>query len=71
MKNDKSSQKSRTMLDQEVGSMEDKKTNEDFNNEHPKHTESGLTDENLASMKMEMGTNGKQAIDKKNVRAKK
>jgi len=35
--------KPRTMLDQEVGSMEDIKTNEDFNNEHPDHDENGLT----------------------------
>jgi hypothetical protein len=43
MKNNKSSNKPRTMLDQEVGSMQDKKTNEDFNNEHPDHDENGLT----------------------------
>jgi hypothetical protein len=30
------------MLDQEVGSMIDKKTNEDFNNEHPDHDENGI-----------------------------
>jgi hypothetical protein len=41
-KNDQSSKKPRTMLDQEVGSMIDKKTNEDFNNEHPDHDENGL-----------------------------
>lgn len=40
-KNDQNSQKPPTMLDQEVGSMEDKKTNEDFNHGHPNHT--GLT----------------------------
>jgi hypothetical protein len=40
-KNDQSSKKPRTMLDQEVGSMEDIKTNEDFNNEHPDHDENG------------------------------
>jgi hypothetical protein len=43
MKNNKSSNKPRTMLDQEVGSMQDKKTNEDFNNEHPDHDDAGLT----------------------------
>jgi hypothetical protein len=37
------SKKRRTMLDQEVGSMQDKKTNEDFNNEHPDHDDAGLT----------------------------
>ena len=37
-----SSKKPRTMLDQEVGSMEDIKTNQDFNNEHPDHDENGL-----------------------------
>ena len=41
-KNDPRNKKPRTMLDQEVGSMEDKKTNEDFNNEHPDHHETGL-----------------------------
>jgi len=41
-KNDRS-KKPRTMLDQEVGSMEDIKTNEDFNNQHPDHDENGLT----------------------------
>jgi hypothetical protein len=41
-KNDQSSKKTRTMLDQEAGSMIDKKTNEDFNNEHPDHDETGL-----------------------------
>ncbi len=45
-KNDQRRKKPRTMLDQEVGSMEDKKTNEDFNNEHPDHDESGLIREN-------------------------
>ncbi|MCY7409373.1 MAG: hypothetical protein LH473_03810 [Chitinophagales bacterium] len=69
-KNDKSSKKPRTMLDQAVGSMEDKKTNEDFNNQHPKHTESGLINENLDSGDKKMGTKGKQAIDKKIVEAK-
>lgn len=42
VKKDKSVNKPRTMLDQEVGSMEDIKTNEDFNNEHPNHDENGL-----------------------------
>ena len=41
-KNDQSGKKPRTMLDQEIGSMDDKKTNEDFNNEHPDHDENGL-----------------------------
>ncbi len=45
-KNDQSSQKPRTMLGQEVGSMIDKKTNEDFNNEHPDHDEAGLIKDN-------------------------
>ena len=31
------------MLDQEVGSMIDKKTNEDFNSVDPDHYENGLT----------------------------
>ena len=30
------------MLDQVVGSMEDKKTNEDFNSVHPDHDDTGL-----------------------------
>ncbi len=37
-----SSKKPRTMLDQEVGSMLDIKTNQDFNNEHPDHDKNGL-----------------------------
>lgn len=41
-KKDQSSKKPRTMLDQVVGSMLDKKTNQDFNNEHPDHDENGL-----------------------------
>ena len=41
-KNDQSSKKPRTMLDQEVGSLEDKKANEDFNNKHPYHDDAGL-----------------------------
>jgi peptide methionine sulfoxide reductase MsrB len=45
-KNDQSSKKPRTMLDQEVGSMIDKKTNEDFNNEHPDHDENGIFKDN-------------------------
>lgn len=45
-KNAQSSKKPRTMLDQEVGSMEDKKTNEDFNNEHPDHNDNGLIKDN-------------------------
>lgn len=40
-KNDPSGKKPQTMLDQEVGSMQDRKTNEDFNNEHPDHDEAG------------------------------
>ncbi len=39
---EKSSKKPRTMLDQVVGSMQDIKTNQDFNNEHPDHDENGL-----------------------------
>ncbi len=35
IKNDQSSNKPRTMFDLEVSSMEDLKTHEDFNNEHP------------------------------------
>ncbi len=30
------------MLDQEVGSLEDKKTNGDFKNEHPNQDDAGL-----------------------------
>lgn len=45
-KNDQNNEKPLTMLDQEVGSMEDIKTNEDFNNEHPAHDENGLTNGN-------------------------
>ncbi len=41
-KNDQNRKKPRTMLGQEVGSMLDKKTNQDFNNEHPNHDENGL-----------------------------
>ena len=35
-------QNSQSMLGQKTGSMLDKKTNEDFNNEHPNHSDSGL-----------------------------
>ena len=45
-KNDPSSKEPRTMLDQVVGSMQDIKTNEDFNNEHPAHDENGLINVN-------------------------
>jgi hypothetical protein len=30
------------MLDREVDIMEDKKTNDDFNNKHPDHDDTGL-----------------------------
>lgn len=42
-KNDQSSQNSNSMLGQKTGSMLDLKTNEDFNNEHPDHNDTGLT----------------------------
>lgn len=46
-KNDQSSKKPRTMLDQKKGSMEDIKTHEDFNNQHPNDLdENGLTQGN-------------------------
>lgn len=56
-KNDPSSKKPQTMLHQEVGSMQDRKTNEDFNNEHPDHDEAG-------SMKGDSGMN--EELTKKN-----
>lgn len=42
-----SRKKPRTNLGQVVGSMEDIKTNQDFNNEHPEHDENGLKEANL------------------------
>ena len=41
-KNDQSSNKPRTMFDLEVGSMEDLKTHEDFNNEHPNELDNAV-----------------------------
>jgi hypothetical protein len=40
-KNDLRNKKPQTMLGEEVGSMQDRKSNEDFNNEHPDHDEAG------------------------------
>ena len=45
-KNDQSSKKPRTMLEQEVGSIENKKTNEDFNSVHPDHDDTRLAKDN-------------------------
>ncbi len=56
-KNDQSIKKPHTMLDEEIGSMQDRKTNEDFNNEHPDHDEAG-------SMKGDSGIN--EELTKKN-----
>jgi len=41
-KKGKRSKKPRTKIGQVVGSMQDIKTNEDFNNQHPDHDENGL-----------------------------
>lgn len=47
IKSAKSSKKPHTMLDQEIGSMEDIRTHEDFNNQHPNELEDpGLTKDN-------------------------
>lgn len=55
-KNDQSGKKPQTMLDQEIGSMQDKKTNEDFNNEHPDHDDAGFKKGN---------SDGKEKFNKK------
>jgi hypothetical protein len=46
-KNRQSNKKHRTMLDQEAESMEDIKTSDDFNYEHPDYDGTGLTKDNL------------------------
>jgi len=45
-KKEQSRKKPLTMLHQAVGSMEDQKTNEDFNNQHPDHDSNGLKKDN-------------------------
>ncbi|MEO6904070.1 MAG: hypothetical protein ABI315_13125 [Bacteroidia bacterium] len=45
-KNNQILKKPRTVLGQQKESMEDKKTNEDFNNENPDHNENGLIKNN-------------------------
>ena len=53
------------MLGQKTGSMLDKKTNEDFNNVHPDHDDSGLIDDGSISDDKDISTNAKQTPDKK------
>ncbi|MEO8088384.1 MAG: hypothetical protein ABI763_16305 [Bacteroidota bacterium] len=69
-KNDQSSKKSRTMLGQEIGSMEDIQTNQDFNNEHPKHTDSGFSDKNLDAGHKKVKNNIKPTVEKQIVEKK-
>ncbi len=45
-KNDQSTKKTRNMLGRELGSMEDIRTHEDFNNQHPNDLDAGLTKDN-------------------------
>lgn len=58
-------QNSQSMLGQKTGSMLDKKTNEDFNNAHPNHNDSGLIDDGSAPDDTNNNTNAKQTPDKK------
>lgn len=54
---------SRSMLDQNIGSALDIKTNEDFNNEHPDHDESGFIKENHNHGGSNTGKDDKQTAD--------
>ena len=65
-----SNQNSRNMLGQKTGSMIDKKTNEDFNNEHPDHNEAGLIKDSLTPDDKNIETNAQQTVDKKNLETK-
>ncbi|HEY8658497.1 MAG TPA: hypothetical protein VIL78_05645 [Hanamia sp.] len=69
-KKDRDTQNSRTMLDQKTGSMLDKKTNEDFNNEHPDHNEAGLINDSPTPDDKNIETNAQQTVDKKNLETK-
>jgi len=53
-----------TMLGQKTGSMLDKKTNEDFNNEHPDHDASGLIKDSSSNDNINKATMAKQTVDK-------
>ena len=44
-KDEEASPSSRSMLNQKTGGILDKKTNEDFNNEHPDHADPNLKKE--------------------------
>ena len=62
-KNDQGNQNSRSMLDQKIGSALDIKTNEDFNNEHPDHDDSGLIKANPIPEGTNTGNDYKQTSD--------
>ena len=63
-------QNSQNMLGQKTGSMLDKKTNEDFNNEHPNHNDSGLMDDGSTPVSKNINGNAKQITDKKKLETK-
>ncbi len=63
-KSDVNNQNSRSMLDQKRGSMLDKKTNEDFNNEHPDHDDSGVINDSSISDEKNVVRENKQTIKK-------
>ncbi len=58
-------QNSQSMLGQNTGSILDKKTNEDFNSEHPYHNDSGLIDDGSTPDDTNSSANTKQTPDKK------
>lgn len=70
LQKDQSNRNSRSMLDQKTGSMLDKKTNEDFNNEHPDHNDSGLIKGSPTPDDKNIETNAQQIVDKKNLETK-
>lgn len=55
----------RSMLDQTIGSALDLKTNEDFNNEHPDHDDSGLINANSIPEGKKTGKKYKQTLSDK------
>ena len=69
-KKEKGNQNSSSMLGQKTGSALDKKTNEDFNQEHPDHDENGLINASASPGEKNRGNDDKQTSGMKTTETK-
>lgn len=69
-KKEKGNQNSSSMLGQKTGSALDKKTNEDFNSQHPDHDEKGLINASASPKEKNTENDNKQTSDMKTTETK-